>query len=166
MIELTRDGGPFPDVPARTIRARAEKMLAHLGLEQAEVTVALIGDRPMKALHARWMDDKATTDVLSFPLLDEPRKAIALLLRDTRTRGGSIALGDIAVCVPQARRQARTRKVSVLDEATALVAHGILHLCGFDHRTPDQEREMFALGRVLEVAAINKKPLAARITLR
>jgi probable rRNA maturation factor len=152
---LTSEGGPFPDVPARTLRARAEKMLAHLGLEHAEVSIALVGDRAMKALHARWMDDPSTTDVLSFPLHDEPREVIA--------RGGPIALGDIAVCVPQAKRQARTRKVSVLDEATALVAHGVLHLCGFDHRTADEEREMFALGRVLEVAAINKKPLAVRI---
>ncbi len=151
---ITSEGGPFPDVPARTIRARAEKMLAHLGLD-AEVSIALVGDRAMKALHARWMGDPTTTDVLSFPLHDRPREVIA--------RGGEMALGDIAVCVPQAKRQARTRKVSVLDEATALVAHGILHLCGLDHRTPDEEREMFALGRVLEVAAINKKPLALRL---
>jgi probable rRNA maturation factor len=156
-VEVGLEGGPFTDVPTRSIRGRAEKMLAHLGLERASVSIMLIDDRAMKALHARWMNDPTTTDVLSFPLHDKPRKEVA--------RGGPIALGDIAICVPQARRQARARKATPVDEATALLAHGVLHLLGFDHRNADEEREMFALGRVLEVAAINKKPLAGRITL-
>lgn len=154
-VEITSDGGPFPDVSARVLKGRAERMLALLGLPHAEVSVALIDDKAMKALHARFMDDPTTTDVLSFPLHDKPRQAIA--------KGGVVALGDVAICVPQARRQARTRKATPIDEATALLAHGILHLLGFDHRTKDEEREMFALGRVLEVAGLNKKPLKARI---
>jgi len=153
-VEVTSQGGPFPDVSARTLRGRAEKMLALLGLPEAEVSIALVNDSAMKALHARFMGDPTTTDVLSFPLHEKPRDA---------AKGGRVALGDVAICVPQARRQARARKATPLDEATALLAHGILHLLGFDHRTRDEEREMFALGRVLEAAGLNKKPLHARI---
>lgn len=154
-VEITSEGGPFPDVSARVLRGRAERMLALLGLSTAEVSVALVDDKAMRSLHARFMNDPSTTDVLSFPLHEKPRQAIA--------KGGAIALGDIAICVPQARRQARARKATPIDEATALLAHGILHLLGFDHRTKEEEREMFALGRVLEVAGLNKKPLKARI---
>jgi probable rRNA maturation factor len=154
-VEITSEGGPFSDVSSRILKARAEKMLSLLGLPGAEVSIALVDDKAMKGLHARFMNDPSTTDVLSFPLHHAPREVVA---KDRRA-----ALGDIAICVPQARRQARARKATPVDEATALLAHGILHLLGFDHRTKDEEREMFALGRVLEVAGLNKRPIKARL---
>ena len=154
-VAITSEGGPFSDVSTRVLKARAGKMLALLGLAEAEISIALVDDKAMKALHARFMGDPTTTDVLSFPLHDDPR---AIVARDRRA-----ALGDVAICVPQARRQARTRKATAVDEATALLAHGILHLLGFDHRTQEEEREMFALGRLLEVAGLNRRPLKANL---
>jgi probable rRNA maturation factor len=52
-------------------------------------------------------------------------------------------LGDVVISVETAERQAAERGVSLDDELSVLLAHGLLHLLGYDHAEPDQEREMF-----------------------
>lgn len=54
-------------------------------------------------------------------------------------------LGDLVVCPQVAEQQAASAGHSTLDEILLLVTHGILHLLGYDHATPDEEREMFGL---------------------
>jgi probable rRNA maturation factor len=51
-------------------------------------------------------------------------------------------LGDIVISIPTAARQANARQASLLDEVTMLLAHGLLHLLGFDHRTAFERRRM------------------------
>lgn len=58
-------------------------------------------------------------------------------------------LGDVVVCPEVAARQAVTAGHSTADEILLLTTHGILHLLGFDHAEPDEEREMFELQRRL-----------------
>ena len=65
--------------------------------------------------------------------------------------------------VPTATRQSKEHKVKLMDELTTLVAHGLLHLLGFDHPSDDAEREMNAYARVLEAAAQNKRGLSLRL---
>jgi probable rRNA maturation factor len=94
----------------------------------------------MEQLHVQWMDEPGPTDVLSFPM-DELRPGT----EDRPTPAG--LLGDIVVCPQVAAEQAVTAGHSTMEEILLLTAHGILHLLGFDHAEPDEEREMFGLQR-------------------
>jgi probable rRNA maturation factor len=62
-------------------------------------------------------------------------------------------LGDIVISVDTAARQARARRHALVDEVTHLLAHGLLHLIGYDHRTNSEEREMNAAAARLVGAA-------------
>jgi probable rRNA maturation factor len=54
-------------------------------------------------------------------------------------------LGDIVICPAVAIRQAETAGYETIDEVLLLTAHGLLHLLGFDHLEPDEEKEMFGI---------------------
>jgi len=108
----------------------------------ADVAIVLVDEGAMEALHVQWMDEPGPTDVLSFPM-DELRPGT----EETPTPAG--LLGDIVLCPQVAEAQAVTAKHSTMDELIMLTTHGLLHLLGFDHAEPDDEREMFALQRDL-----------------
>ncbi|MFD3444314.1 rRNA maturation RNase YbeY [Microbacteriaceae bacterium 4G12] len=106
----------------------------------ADLAIVLVDEGAMEQLHVQWMDEPGPTDVLSFPM-DELRPGT----EDEPTPAG--LLGDIVLCPQVAIAQAETAGHSPLDEMLLLTAHGILHLLGFDHAEPDEEREMFAIQR-------------------
>jgi len=106
----------------------------------AEVAVILVDEGAMEQLHVQWMDEPGPTDVLSFPM-DELRPGT----EDDPTPAG--LLGDIVLCPQVAIGQAEQAGHSVLEELLMLTAHGLLHLLGFDHAEPAEEKEMFALQR-------------------
>jgi probable rRNA maturation factor len=93
-----------------------------------ELSVALVGDRRMSELHEQFMGVAGPTDVLTFPL-------------DLDARGRPVS-GEVIVCVPEARRQAKARKVPVERELLLYALHGLLHLCGYDDRTDASFRAM------------------------
>lgn len=105
------------------------------GLQSGEVSVLITDDEEMKRLNSQFRGVAEATDVLSFPA--------------PATSPGQI--GDIAVSIGFARRQAEARGVPIEDEIAMLVIHGGLHLAGFDDETPEQRAEM--LERMNEVAA-------------
>lgn len=109
---------------------------------QAELSVILVTADVIAELHERWMDEPGPTDVLSFPM-DELRPG-----REGEP-GESGVLGDVVLCPEVAARQARAAGHSTEEELLLLTTHGILHLLGFDHAEPDEEKEMFALQRRL-----------------
>jgi probable rRNA maturation factor len=106
----------------------------------AELAIVLVDEGAMEQLHLQWMDEPGPTDVLSFPM-DELRPGT----EESITPPG--LLGDIVLCPQVAIAQAEAAGHSPLDEMLLLTAHGILHLLGFDHAEPEEEREMFALQR-------------------
>ncbi len=106
----------------------------------AELAIVMVDEGAMEQLHVQWMDEPGPTDVLSFPM-DELRPGT----EDRPTPAG--LLGDIVVCPQVAAEQAVTAGHSTMEEILLLTAHGILHLLGFDHAEPDEEREMFGLQR-------------------
>lgn len=155
MISTTVESGVLRAALARTLEQRAERMLGVLGLaERAEISLALVGDATIRDLNKRFRRKDKPTDVLSFPLLEVGTADIF-----AAAASADVLLGDVIVSVPTAERQAKQRKRPLLDELTTLVAHGVLHLLGFDHKTDAEEREMEAFARVLEAAATNKAPL-------
>ena len=88
------------------------------------------------------MDLDGPTDVMSFPM-DELRPG-----RDGDPTPAGI-LGDVVICPEVAAAQAAEVGHTTAEELLLLLTHGILHLLGFDHVTPEQERQMFGLQRQL-----------------
>lgn len=111
----------------------------------ADVAIVLVDEGAMEQLHLQWMDEPGPTDVLSFPM-DELRPGT----EDQPTPPG--LLGDIVLCPQVAESQAETAGHSTMDELILLTTHGLLHLLGYDHAEPEEEREMFGLQRELIAA--------------
>jgi len=109
---------------------------------QAELSVILVDEVAMERLHMQWMDLPGPTDVMSFPM-DELRPGT----EDREPEPG--LLGDIVLCPSVAERQARDAGHATEEELLLLTTHGILHLLGYDHAEPEEEREMFELQRNL-----------------
>ncbi|WP_026919276.1 rRNA maturation RNase YbeY [Gordonia shandongensis] len=143
-VELFNESGV--EVPEWLIievaRFAIRRMEVHPG---AELSVQLVDTETMAELHVQWMDLPGPTDVMSFPM-DELTPGG----RPDADEPGPSMLGDIVLCPEFAAEQARSQRHSFEHELAVLTVHGVLHLLGFDHAEPDQEREMFGLqGRIL-----------------
>lgn len=140
-IEITNESGV--DVDETVLLRLTEHNLAELHVSpDADIAILLVDEGAMEALHVQWMDEPGPTDVLSFPM-DELRPGT----QEEPTPAG--LLGDILLCPQVAETQALAAKHSTLDELILLTTHGTLHLLGFDHAEPAEEREMFGLQREL-----------------
>lgn len=140
-IEVNNESGVAVDEGELALLARhvLDAMRVH---PQAELSVVLVDEPAMEQLHKQWMDEDGPTDVLSFPM-DELRPGN----EEEEPQPG--LLGDVVLCPQVAKRQARTAGHSSEEELLLLTTHGILHLLGFDHAEPEEEKEMFALQRKL-----------------
>jgi probable rRNA maturation factor len=140
-VEVNNESG-F-DVDEAEFAALARFVLDALHVHpQTDVSILLVGTDVMTDLHVKWMDEPGPTDVLSFPM-DE--------LRPGREGDPTPAglLGDVVLCPEVAVGQARAAGHSTAEELLLLTTHGILHLLGYDHAEPAEEKEMFALQRQL-----------------
>jgi probable rRNA maturation factor len=117
-------------------------MLQALKLPHAELSVLLCDDRTIHALNRKHRRRDRPTDVLAFAMQEA-----------TAGTWQVAVLGDVVVSLDTARRQAAARRRSLWDEVMMLIAHGLLHLLGFDHRTSTEERHMAARTDVLCAAA-------------
>lgn len=104
----------------------------------AELAIQFVNEDTMTTLHVQWMDEPGPTDVLSFPM-DELRPGSELEL------SAPGLLGDIVVCPQVAAAQAVAAGHETINEILLLTTHGVLHLLGFDHAEPDEEKEMFGI---------------------
>ena len=137
-IEVANESGV--DVDERALERLARFVLDEFGVNPlVELSIRLVDVEAMTALHVHFMDEPGPTDVLAFPM-DE--------LHDHRDDVDSpdappTLLGDVVLCPPVAAQQARAAGQSTEAELDLLCTHGILHLLGFDHADPEQEKEMF-----------------------
>jgi probable rRNA maturation factor len=106
-------------------------MLRCLDLAGVELSLALVDDASMRALNRDYRGIDRPTDVLAFAMAEGEAPERSLL-------------GDVVIAVEVARRQAAERRRPLGDELTMLLAHGLLHLLGYDHVTKAQERTMTA----------------------
>jgi probable rRNA maturation factor len=130
-VRLRIEDGPYRGVPRAEVLRRARFMLESLQLGNSELSIVLTGDDQIQKLNKLYRDMDRPTDVLAFAMREGRFKDIA-----------SALLGDVVVSVPRARHQAGERSVPVMTEITMLIAHGILHLIGWDHDTPAKDRRM------------------------
>ena len=135
--------------------------VAHIVLElvgiqrPVELNVLIRGDEGLRALNREYRGKDVATDVLSFPVQDEPLiEAPADELWQDFTKpdvrfitapGLPLQLGDVAISYPTVMRQAAEAGHSPLHEFAFLLAHGILHLVGFDDQTEAGYQRMVAL---------------------
>ncbi len=134
------------DVAARLVAA----VLTAEGVHGAELAVEFVGERRIRALNREHRGRDEVTDVLSFPLEDAPdgpagtaaggpapaAEAGAGGASDEAAAaadGPPRLLGDIVICARQAVRQARADDLPPALELAVLLAHGALHLLGYDH---------------------------------
>jgi probable rRNA maturation factor len=126
-------------------------MLSLLHLEKAELSLLLSGDEQIQQLNKTYRGMDRPTDVLAFAMRegDFGRLHDALPTR---------LLGDVIVSVPTAKRQAKASERPALDEITMLVAHGLLHLLGWDHDTAAKDRAMRAeTSRLVAAATVGER---------
>jgi probable rRNA maturation factor len=154
-VRLRVEGGVGEAGLRARVRRRAEAMLALLQLDKAELSLVLSGDEQIRALNKSYRGKDRPTDVLAFPMRegDFGRFHAALPSR---------LLGDVIVSVPTAKRQALAAKRDSLGEITMLVAHGLLHLLGWDHETAAKDKKMRAETDRLVAAALAADPPARR----
>jgi probable rRNA maturation factor len=131
-IEITNKSGEL--VPTESVRDLLQNALIELKLNpDCELNLVFVDIEEMTELHIKWMDESGPTDVLSFPMdLPEPGNE-------------AVTLGDIVIAPVVAAAQAATAGHSIDHEIFILAAHGLLHILGYDHATPEEEKAMFTL---------------------
>jgi probable rRNA maturation factor len=136
----------------------ARSVLTERGVKgDAEVSLLFVDEPSIAALNERFMGKTGPTDVLAFPVEDEP-----LPTGRSPDMGGTgpgadvedeplMLLGDVVVCPSVAARNAVDHGSTYEDEMALLVVHGLLHLLGMDHQVDAEAERMEALERSLLV---------------
>ena len=142
-IEVANESGV--DVSEAELISVARFVIAQMQVNPAaELSMVLLDTAAMADLHMRWMDLPGPTDVMSFPMDElEPGG------RPDAAEPGPSMLGDIVLCPQFAAEQAAAAGHDLEHELAMLTVHGVLHLLGYDHAEPDEEKEMFDLQRRL-----------------
>lgn len=129
MTVLVACDHPDGAAAARRLKVRGAEYLAALGRGEAELSILVTGDAGIRRLNRRWRGKDRATDVLSFPLSDPP--------------GVGPLLGDVVISIDTAARRARDARAAGR-ELDRYLAHGILHLLGFDHERKGDAKVMAA----------------------
>ncbi|MCY4155930.1 MAG: rRNA maturation RNase YbeY [Gammaproteobacteria bacterium] len=124
-LQHAADGGrPARELSDSAIRKLARSSLAEFA-SSGTVTVRLVGEAESRELNRAWRGANRPTNVLAFPA--------------DRAVG---QIGDIVICLPVARSEARQRGCDPAAHLAHLVVHGCLHLAGHDHKEPEQTQAM------------------------
>lgn len=113
----------------KTLKTKVLGVLKEHGVQDAEVSIALVGERKMRELAKRHLGEKGQLhEVLSFPFIGDDVKT-----GFPQHPRGLLQLGEVVVCYPYARKIAIRRSRMMDDVIGELVEHGILHLLGKHH---------------------------------
>ncbi|HEY1650701.1 MAG TPA: rRNA maturation RNase YbeY [Acidimicrobiales bacterium] len=134
----------------------ARRVLTARGIKgETEVSLLFVDEEAMARLNEQFLGKSGPTDVLSFPIEDEPGPTgrspdFGGSGPGTSAEEGTLTLlGDVVICPVVAVRNAEEHGVSVDDELALLVVHGLLHLLGMDHEVDAEAERMEALERQL-----------------
>ena len=99
--------------------------------KKVELSLNLVGEGKIRSLNKKYRGKNKVTDVLSFGM-------------DYKTSGKCdiISLGDIFICLPFAKKQARKEGIELKKELSRLVVHGFLHLLGYDHEKSSKDTKI------------------------
>lgn len=114
-----------------------------------EVELVITGDTTIRKLNRTYRGVDRTTDVIAFALSQSANKEAESFIMPP---DGVIHLGEIVISYPQAKRQAEEQRHTLECELALLIAHGVLHLLGYDHELPEDKKKM----RALETKILNE----------
>ncbi len=109
--------------------------LEHENAADAYLSVIFVDNDEIQEINRTYRNIDRVTDVISFALEDNDEKLV-----------GDRILGDIYLCIPRMKEQAKEYNHSEKRELSFLVCHGLLHLLGYDHvNNKEEEKVMFNL---------------------
>jgi probable rRNA maturation factor len=150
-VYVNTRGLSSPPMKLDRVRLAGERMLEAIDRSSAELSIVLCDDATIQELNREYRKKDRPTDVLSFAMQEG--------------EGGAVypdLLGDVVISADTAREQAAERGWAIASEIRFLLAHGLLHLLGYDHRTRDEERRMLAMGDALIAAAVRRERPSGR----
>ncbi len=134
----------------------ARQVLTARGIKgETEVSLLFVDEAAIAALNEQFLGKSGPTDVLSFPIEDEPGPSgrspdLGGSGPGTSPEEGTLSLlGDVVICPTVAARNAVEHEVSLDDEVALLVVHGLLHLLGMDHQNDAEAERMEVLEQQL-----------------
>lgn len=133
-------------VGRRLVEETITKVFKRLKIkESAEISVAFVDDATIRRLNGEYRGIDKITDVLSFSDTDSGTDSRFQIPMPTGRQADSRFqfLGEIIICWPRAKKQARENKHSIAKETETLLVHGCLHLLGYDH-----EKEAMAMEKL------------------
>ena len=109
-----------------------QRILADLGLPEAELSLLLVDDKQIQELNHRFLGRDKPTNVLAFSMREGEYSSLHPHL-----------LGDLVISIETAKRQSKQSDLNAMEMLTLLLIHGILHLLGYEHEGRKKEaREM------------------------
>lgn len=123
-------------INTKILKAAAKVVSQKMKINQQTVSVAFVSQTKIKELNKRYRGSKRVTDILSFS-------------------GNGSNLGELIICYPQIKRQAKERRQRIDDELVFIFIHGMLHLAGYDDGTTAGHKRMMALGKKLSNQVTN-----------
>ena len=136
-IEIQIDEEFEHEIDGQALEQAAEMTLRACQIEHASLTIVVTDDEQVRTLNREFRSVDAATDVLSFPIEEDedesvPQLALPAELEDENEQ----YLGDVIIAYPYS---------SPLAELRLLTTHGVLHLLGYAHASPEEEQEMWQL---------------------
>lgn len=127
IINQTKDRIPRDFIKSWTDQVFTELKKRNLA-KLCNITVVFVSESKIKKLNSQYRNKNKATDVLSFES-DDPE-----------------SLGELVLCLPVLKKQAREHKLTLKEEIGYMILHGILHLLGYDHETSERDaKKMFRL---------------------
>lgn len=143
-VDIQIDDVFLDDINPDVVHTAAVATLQALRIKRASLNVVITDDAAVHELNRQYRGIDAPTDVLSFAAQESADEAPALTLPPELDAEFADFLGDVIIALPYAKQQA-ARYANPLDaEVRLLVVHGVLHLLGYDHATPEEETIMWS----------------------
>ncbi len=140
-------------VDVEELRDLAALVLSEEGYpESTEVAILLVSESEMAGYNERFLDRQGSTDVLAFPV----ETLLPGVVPDLDPYGPPLIVGDVIISPGYVEKQARKNGVTPDDEMALMVAHGMLHLLGYDHES-DAEAEQMELRERELLAKVGRK---------
>jgi probable rRNA maturation factor len=158
-FEVVFEEGQEGELNEREIARRVRVICAALGIRRKVGSIVFVDDEQILNLNKTYRNKNKPTDVLAFAMSEGEFASVS-----------PNVLGDVVVSVPTAAKQAVRAKRPLMEEVTMLVAHGLLHLLGWDHDTPKKDKAMRAetdyLCRLARARVVKRSPVRKRALAR
>ncbi len=132
------------EIEAEPLSLALDSCKRSLGIPDHSIQIIATNETEIQQINKDYRDKDQITDVISFTYAQLSSKPSASAATDQTVSGAEQELGDIFVCMEKTASQAKDIGQSISDEFIFLCIHGLLHLCGYDHQNPEEEREMIS----------------------